>query len=160
MQVAPPTELEKINYELRKDALDNFDVLSKDRKKTIFTDWMEISPLFMSMGIEFETHWEFLDLYNETARIKVQEISEVVLTKELFVSMILEKVSQTDPVEGIIAELESTYDTFDDEGIMVCLFEDMVSFMADNNWLNASKDAILQVMNKHITETEPQFYKL
>ena len=56
MQVAPPTELEKINYELRKDALDNFDVLSKDRKKTIFTDWMEISPLFMSMGIEFETH--------------------------------------------------------------------------------------------------------
>ena len=82
------------------------------------------------------------------------------LTRELFVSMILEKVSQTDPVEGIIAELESTYDTFDDEGTMVCLFEDMVSFMADNNWLNASKDAILQVMNKHITETEPQFYKL
>ena len=160
MQVAPPTELEKINYELRKDALDNFDVLSKDRKKTIFTDWMEISPLFMSMGIEFETHWEFLDLYNETASISVQEISEVVLTRELFVSMILEKVSQTDPVEGIIAELESTYDTYDDEGTMVCLFEDMVSFMADNNWLNASKDAILQVMNKHITETEPQFYKL
>ena len=160
MQVAPPTELEKINYELRKDALDNFDALSKDRKKTIFTDWMEISPLFMSMGIEFETHWEFLDLYNETARIRVEEISEVVLTRELFVSMILEKVSQTDPVEGIIAELESTYDTFDDEGTMVCLFEDMVSFMADNNWLNASKDAILQVMNKHITETEPQFYKL
>ena len=74
--------------------------------------------------------------------------------------MILEKVSQTDPIEGIMAELESTYDTFDDEGTMVCLFEDMVSFMADNNWLNASKDAILQVMNKHITETEPQFYKL
>ena len=58
-------------------------------------------------------------------------------------SMILEKVNQTDPIDGIIAELESTYDTYDDEGSMVCLFEDMVAFMADNNWLNASKDAIL-----------------
>ena len=56
MDIAPPTELEKINYELRKDALENFDALGNDRKKTVFTDWMEISPLFMSMGIEFETH--------------------------------------------------------------------------------------------------------
>ena len=143
MDIAPPTELEVINYELRKDALENFDALGNDRKKTVFTDWMEISSLFMSMGMEFETHWEFLDLYNETGDTAVKEISEIELTRELFVSMILEKVNQTDPIDGIIAELESTYDTYDEEGSMVCLFEDMVAFMANNNWLNASKDAIL-----------------
>ena len=27
---APPTEMELINYELRKDALENFDALDKD----------------------------------------------------------------------------------------------------------------------------------
>ena len=74
--------------------------------------------------------------------------------------MILEKVNQTDPVEGIIAELESTIDTYDQDGTVVCLFDDMVAFMADNNWLNASKDAILQVMHKYSTEEQPEFYKL
>ena len=101
-----------------------------------------------------------MDLYNETADAQVEDIAKIELTRELFVSMILEKVSQTDPVEGIIAELESTYDTYDEEGTMVCLFDDMVAFMADNNWLNASKDAIMQVMHKHTTEEQPQFYKL
>ena len=60
--------MELINYELRKDALDNFDELDKEKKEGVFTEWLEIGPLFMSMGIEFESHAEFLELYNSTTK--------------------------------------------------------------------------------------------
>ena len=68
VDTAPPTEMELINYELRKDALENFDALDKEKKEGVFTEWLQISPLFMSMGIEFENAEEFLELYNGTAK--------------------------------------------------------------------------------------------
>ena len=69
---APPSEMELINQELRRDAQDNFDALDNaEKKEGFFTEWLKISPLFMSMGIEFETHAEFLELYNSTTKQEI-----------------------------------------------------------------------------------------
>ena len=74
----------------------------------------------------------------------------------------MEKVNQTDPLDGIIAELESNYDTFESDGDkeMMCLYKDLIKFMEENNWLNASKDAIINVIDKYKTDDAPSFYKL
>ena len=129
---AAPTEMELVNQELKRDANENFDALTKERKRDgTFTDWMEIGPLFQSMCLEFETHAEFLELYNSTTKLDVKVIADVKVTRDLFVDMIMEKVNQTDPMDGIIAEIESTYDTYENDGDkeMVCLLEDLVKFM-------------------------------
>ena len=129
---AAPTEMELVNQELKRDAHENFDALTKERERDgTFTDWMEIGPLFQSMGLEFETHAEFLELYNSTTKQDIKVIADVKVTRDLFVDMIMEKVNQTDPMDGIIAEIESTYDTYenDSDKEMVCLLEDLVKFM-------------------------------
>ena len=43
---------------------------------------------------------------------------------------------------------------------MVCLYEDFITFMEESNWLNASKAAIMNVIDKFRTKQQPQFYKL
>ena len=142
VESATPTDFELITQSLTKDARENFDALDKEQKRDgVFTDWLDIGPLFQAMGIEFETHDEFLLLYNATTKQEVKSISEIKLTKDLYVNMILEKVNQTDPLDGIIAEIESTYDTYESDGDkeMVCLYEDLIKFMEESNWLNASK---------------------
>ena len=40
----------------------------EEKKEGVFTEWLEISPLFQSMGIEFENYEEFIELYNSTAK--------------------------------------------------------------------------------------------
>ena len=64
--------------------------------------------------------------------------------------MILEKVNQADPMDGIIAEIEAQYDTYesdDADKAMVCMYDDFITFMEESNWLNASKAAIMHVID-------------
>ena len=105
---AAPTEMDIITETIRKDARANFDALNKDcARDGTFTEWLEIGPLFQSMGIEFSTHDEFLELYNATTQTETKKVTDVKVDKDLFIKMILEKVNQTDPMDGIIAEIEA-----------------------------------------------------
>ena len=83
---AAPSEMEMIAETIRKDCRSNFDALDKDRERNgTFTEWLEIGPLFQSMGVEFETHDEFLELYNATTKTETKKVTDVKVDKELFI---------------------------------------------------------------------------
>ena len=57
-----------------------------------------------------------------------------------------DQVDKIDPVDGIIADIEAKYEVTDDYKVSI---SDLVRYFEGENWLEASKDAIMAIVVKH-----------
>ena len=128
-----------------------------------------IYGLFLSMGVTFQSEEEFIsalsialapqvevdekqDLEEEDRKEEKEEseeseqLEEYKLTKDLFIQIMRDQVDKIDPVDGIIADIEAKYEVTDDYKVSI---SDLVRYFEGENWLEASKDAIMAIVVKH-----------
>ena len=70
-----------------------------------------------------------------------------------------EQIDKIDPVDGIIADLEETCEVPEDSDGLIQV-DALVAFMEGVNWLDASKDAIMAVIDRHVNEEGKIDYKV
>ena len=74
----------------------------------------------------------------------------------MFLKILKEQVDKIDPVEGIISDIEVTCDCTED-GLVDK--DALVGFMEGVHWLEASKEAIMTIIDMHTDEERKVNYR-
>ena len=67
----------------------------------------------------------------------------------MFIDIVREFVSNVDPLDGIIADIEDNCEVSEEGRVAI---DHLVAYFEKVNWLDASKDAIMEIVGKHKNE--------
>ena len=79
------------------------------------------------------------------------------LSKAQFIELLKQEIEKQDPVDGICNDLEEFCEISED-GLVD--FDEMMRFFESVNWLEASKDAIMAVADRHKTDDNKIDYRV
>ena len=119
------------------------------------------------MGIYIQDEEEFNEsVLSQVKEVNVEEESKTEegetttekykLSKEKFMALFKEQVDKIDPVDGICADIEDKCEVGEDGLIETSA---LVAFMESVNWLDASKQAIMHIIDLETNEAGKINYK-
>ena len=71
-----------------------------------------------------------------------------------------EQIEKIDPVDGIIADLETSLGDLPEDHDGLIEVDALVTFLESVNWLDASKGAIMEVIDRHTEEERKINYRV
>ena len=164
----------ELSADLLREVNESFDAID-DQQRGFVTDRDMIYAMFLSLGVTFDSEEEFIAVLepalvpNVAAATEEEEEKkgesdptplpkpEYKLIREAFITMIKEHVDKIDPVEGIFADVEDQCEVNEDGFVKV---SELITFFEGANWLDASKDAIMEIVNRETTDESMIDYRV
>eukprot|EP00347_Sterkiella_histriomuscorum_P019868 403339999 len=130
-----------LNDEHIQDIVETFNTFDFDGEG--FVQEIEVvATMLMSMNCDV-TKQMILDLHQDLFNAKFEEDTEITIVQ--FARMVDHFVQEADPVDGVIATIQESYD---EESTGKCKFSDIIKFMEEYNYLEADPESCMKILTE------------